>query len=156
MFSTGGRRDDDMGNLFPAINQRDFQLLIFDSLTCWHFDRHLQPPRAAAELYIVVLSITIIMAIVSSDNECCYNISANKQLCACVNLANLAMPSPICRRFLTQEGKPKIFHALDKVSMSFVTLPSSGSVVLIPFYGSSIVGVIIFAQRSSSLAAVSL
>jgi hypothetical protein len=27
---------------FPAINQRDFQLLIFDSLTLWHFDRHFQ------------------------------------------------------------------------------------------------------------------
>ena len=34
---------DDMGNLFLAIHQKDFQLLIFDSiwqLTRWHFDRH--------------------------------------------------------------------------------------------------------------------
>lgn len=27
-----------------AINQRDFQLLIFDSLTRWHFDRHFSEP----------------------------------------------------------------------------------------------------------------
>lgn len=50
-----------------AINQRDFQLLIFDSLTRWHFDRHFSA--------VVNGTTTIIIIIHTGLDICCVKLT---------------------------------------------------------------------------------